>query len=199
MDGENGTKIVYEKYGWANDKSELRNKALGLLGKEIDYVLVVDADEVWKHEDLDKLVKAFKLHPHIGVFLIPFYHFWKQRDLIAVGSMWDSYLFRCFRFADKNLHWDRHETPVVNSQGRFINKTDGAIVVEGAHIYHYGYCKNAKNIKDKLEYYKKRDTNLNVKDTWSNWKPGMETQPTHGKGDVKKFSGKHPEEIDKIL
>jgi glycosyltransferase involved in cell wall biosynthesis len=199
MHRKNGEKIIYERYGWALDKSELRNRALTLLGKDITHVLIVDADEVWKQEDLDNLVKAMRVNPKIGVFLFKLYHFWKQKNLVAVGGQWDSTLFRCFKYHNKALHWKLHQLPVVDSQGRFINITDGSMLLEDVHVYHFGYLKKVKNVQDKLEFYRKRDgANLNVKDTWTNWKPGDPTQPTHGSGTAIEFKGTLPEEVKDI-
>ena len=122
---DNGKKIVFERHGWAVDKSELRNRALAYMPKDITHILVVDAEEVWKTEDLDKLVQAMKMNPRKGVFLFDFYHFWKKKNLLAVGGQWDSQMFRCFKFADKNLRWKNHGAPVVNSKGELITVTDG--------------------------------------------------------------------------
>jgi len=133
------------------------------------------------------------------VFSFSLFIIWKKRNLIAVGGQWDNMLFRCFRYADKTLHWVRHELPVVNSEGWYIHKTHGIKVLNDIHIYHYGYLKKAKNIKDKLEFYRKRDTRFNVIDTWSNWRKGQPTQPTHGGGTVAKFKGKHPPEVKGII
>lgn len=190
-----GNKLIYERYGWASDKSELRNRALQLLGKNIDYVLIVDADEVYKQEDLDNLVQAMKDNPRTGVFLYSFYHFWKKSDTIAVGGQWNSQMFRCFKYEDKSLHWEHHGAPVVNGEGQFINVTDGSKVLDSVHVYHYGAMKDEKRILEKLEYYRKRDTNLKVKNTWSEWEPGKETQWTHGDGTAEPFTGSHPEEV----
>ena len=196
MKEEGGGKIIYERYGWAVDKSELRNRALMLLGKDITHVLVVDADEVYRQEDLDNLVRAMRDNPMTGVFLFPFYHFWKRKDLIATGGQWDSQMFRCFRYGDKTLHWKHHVTPVVNQYDEFINVIEGSINLDNVHVYHYSYLKDEKNIVDKLEYYRKRDGHiLNVKNTWSGWKPGDPTQPTHGNGIAVSFSGEHPPEV----
>ena len=196
----NGNKIIYERYGWALDKSELRNRALTLLGKGITHVLVVDADEVWMPEELDKLVQAMKDNPRNGVFLFKLLHFWHSKDMRAIGGQWESSLFRCFKFEDKSLHWGLHQLPVVNSEGKFINVTDGSILFEDISVHHYGYCKDEKDVKDKLEFYKKRDGDkLEVKDTWTNWKKGQPTQPTHGGGTAIKYTGKHPVEIEDII
>lgn len=200
MDQEKGNKIIFEQYGWSADKSELRNRALTLLGKDITHVLVVDADEVWKQEDLDNLVQAMKDNPHTGVFLFPFHHFWKNKDLVATGGQWNAQLFRCFHYSDKSLHWVNHAAPVVNQYGRFINVAEGQINLENVHVYHFGYCKDEQDIIDKLNYYDKRDGSvLEVKNTWSDWKEGKDTQPTHGGGTAEKFMGKHPKEIKDIL
>lgn len=190
---DNG-KIVYHRYGFANDKVELRNKALSYL-TDCNYILVVDADEVWKKEDLDKLVEAMKLNPTGQDFRFKFNHFWKRKDLLAVGSQWDSAMFRCFRFTDKSLHWETHNTPVVNSQGERVKN----IISVECQVYHYGYLKDEKDIEDKLYYYSQRDRGLKVKNTWSNWQEGKETQPTHGGGTTKKFEGEHPIEVRHII
>lgn len=196
----NGEKIVYERYGWAKDKSELRNRALMLLGRGITHVLVVDGDEVYMQSDLNNLVTAMRDNPKTGVFLYPFYHFWKRKDLIAVGGQWDSQMFRCFKFADKTLHWGRHELPVIDEKGVLINVSDGKMVLKNVHVYHYGYMKDQDDVQAKLEYYRKRDGHvLKVTDTWTNWKEGMPTQPTHGGGDVAKFNSEHPPELKGII
>ena len=199
LKSKGGEKVTFERYGWALDKSELRNRALQLLGTDIDYVLVVDADEVWKSEDLDRLVKSFKENPHAGVFLFPFYHFWKQKDLIATGGQWNSQMFRCFKFENKKLRWKHHGAPVINERGEFINVTDGKVELPDVHVYHYGYLKDEQRIKDKLEFYKKRDTSLVVVNTWSGWKKGQPTQPTHGGGTTEPFTGTHPGEVKGII
>lgn len=200
MTQPDGEKIVYERYGWANDKSELRNHALKMLPDDITHVLVVDADEVWKTEEFEILVKNIKKNPKIGVFLFNFNHFFKKTTQIATGGQWESQMFRCFKYTNKNLHWENHGAPVVDQNHKFINVTDGAIEIPNIRVYHYGYCKSEKNVMDKLEYYKKRDTHLDVQPTiYKDWAPGKETQPTHGGGSVTPFTGEHPPEIMNMI
>lgn len=197
---DSSEKVIVDHYGWAKDKSELRNRALTLLGTDITHVLVVDADEVWKPEDLDNLVSAMEQNPQKGVFLFPFYHFWKQKDLIATGGQWDTMMFRCFKYADKTLHWGLHQLPVINQKGEFITATDGQMVCDNVRVYHYGYLKSKDDVLSKLEYYKKRDTQLKVDPKiYTDWKPGLQTQPTHGGGTAVKFEGEHPDEVRGII
>ena len=199
MKDDSEKKITYKKHGWANNKSELRNIALDLLGENIDYVLVVDADEVWKKEDLDKLTAFIENNPDVSVIWFNPYHFWKQPDLIAVGSAWDIRLFRFFKYDDKTLRWKEHDSPVRNKVGELSTKLGKEITTKDIHFYHYGAMKPENRIKAKLEFYRTRDINLTVKNTWSNWKKGQETQWTNQGGTAIKFKGTHPPEIKKLL
>lgn len=196
---KHGGKIVFERHGWAVDKSELRNRALHLLGEDIDYVLVVDADEIWDTKELDKLVQAMKNKPRAGALFFSFYHFWKQVDTIAVGGQWESQMFRCFKFENKKLKWKHHATPVVDEDGKFINVTDGSESLADVHVHHLGYLKDENRIKEKLEFYTKRDKHLTVVNTWSDWEKGKPTQPTHGGGDAAQFTGTYPVEMQQLI
>lgn len=196
IDSDPHGKIVYDRYGWAEDKAELRNRALDLLGKDVDYIMVVDADEVWKEEDFDILMRYIKSKPRTSVVWYPALHFWKSFDMVAVGGQWDAPLFRFFKYADKSLRWREHHTPVVNKEGISITALGQEAFINHVKFYHYGSIKPQSKILAKLEYYKKRDTDLNVVDTWSNWKPGDPTQWTHGGGTAIEYRGDHPEEIE---
>lgn len=195
--GNLNKKLIYDRYGYAGNKSELRNRGLELLGKDIDYVLVVDADEVWKSDDIDKLVKHIVENPDDSVIYFKLLHFWKKPNLLATGGQWDKNLFRFFKYQDKTLHWEIHESPPVNSRLVSVEYLGNVAYRNDIFCYHYGYMKSENRVKEKIEYYKKRDTDLNVKDTFSNWEEGKETQPTHGGGGVKEFKGTHPDLIIK--
>jgi len=192
-------KVIYDRYGYAGNKSELRNRGLELVGKDMDYILVVDGDEVWKHEDLDKLVEYIKKNPETSLVWFKLLHFWKSPQKIAVGGQWDAKLFRFFKYSDKTLHWARHETVVVNKNDIGVDILGDEEYLEDVVCYHYGYMKPQERVKEKLLYYKKRDTNLDVVDTFSDWKDGDPTQPTHGGGTVSHFDGTHPDAVSETL
>ena len=197
--GDNQQKLIFDRYGWAGSKSELRNRGLELLGKDMDYILVVDGDEVWKQSDLRKIYDFIQDHPDASVLWFKTLHFWKKFNQLAVGSQWNAPLFRFFKYTDKTLHWERHESPVVNKESVAVTQLGKEYLCKKINFYHYGALKPSDKIKSKLEYYKERDPELTVKDTYSDWKPGDDTQWTHGGGTVKKFKGTHPKEIKDLI
>lgn len=198
MKKENGSKIIYDCYGWAEDKSELRNRALELL-QGVDYILVVDADEIWGQEELDELIKTIKEHPQADIIKFHFYHFYKSIKQIAVGGQWNSMLFRCFKYVDKSLHWKDHEKVVVDGEGVSLSDSN-MVVAERIRVYHLGYMKSKQNVLDKLAYYKKRDKRLPVDENiYLDWEKGKPTSATHGNGDVEEFNGTYPDEVLELI
>jgi len=90
-----------------------------------------------------------------------------------------------------------HGQDPLCKDGQRVSKKFGICYLDNVFVHHYGAIKDQKNILDKLEYYRRRDSKfgLVVKDTWSNWKEGEETQWTHSGGSVVPYSGDHPQEI----
>lgn len=190
--------VIYYQMGWVSDKKDLRNKAIEL-SKQSGWGLFVDADEVWSDTHWNKLINTMKENRSKGVIYFKHLHFWKDLNTIAVGSQWDSYLFRCFRFAEKGLEIKQHASEPVTKSGIPVGEKYGRVTKNDIKVHHYATLKNAQDIYDKLDYYKKRDTNLTVRDTWTNYKEGDETQWTTKGGTVKKFTGNHPKEIIDVL
>jgi hypothetical protein len=65
-------------------------------------------------------------------------------------------------------------------------------------LHHYSAMKDIEDIKAKLDFYATRDTKLTVRDTWSDWKEGQETQWTTKGGSTERYTGSHPIEIKNI-
>lgn len=202
---EKDDRIVYHRYGWADGgKLELRQGCIDLVyhryePKPNDWGLFVDADEVWSDGNWAKLMSAIIEKPHVGSLYFQFLHFWKTPDQIAVGGQWDSKLFRLFRFAEPNLKLTGHAQEPICENGQKISEKYGRADTTGIYLHHYGYCKDQKDVQDKIHYYAKRDTHLDVKDTWTDWGKGKETQPTHGGGSVEGYYGLHPKEVQSIF
>ncbi len=126
-----------------------------------DWVLINDADEFYKPEDIRRLRIAIDRHPHACEFVPTFLHFYRDFNHIAVpGPEWQMQHQRIFKFSP-GMKYNSH--PVV---------TDGAghctyfsphyqprrfMFREPFFIYHYGYARsNMEEImQSKKEYYEK--------------------------------------------
>ena len=197
-------RITYHQHGLANNKEELRQRCLDMAYtyniRPDEWFLFVDGDEVWSDDDWAKMIETIKENSDKGAILFKHYHFWKTHDQITTGGQWDAKLPRLFRLAEKNMLIGFHGGfPIcVNGMPTPINEKYQFVDVDTFGVHHYGACKSGDDIRAKLKYYEKRDTKLEVKDTWTNWKKGDETQWTHGNGIVKKYKGKHPHEVHNI-
>jgi glycosyltransferase involved in cell wall biosynthesis len=191
-------RIIYEQMGWVNGKEALRNRCMRL-SKQEGWGLFVDGDEVWSDDNWKKLIKTMQENKESGVIYFKHLHFWKQPDLVAVGSQWDKHLFRCFRFAEKGMYLKQHAGEPRTVSGERLGEKYGKVIDDRIKIHHYGAMKDGADIKDKLEFYKRRDKGLVVKDTWTNWKAGKETQWTNAGGTAEKYTGTHPKEVRDII
>lgn len=189
---------VFMKDSLWNSKIEMRNKCIDLMTGEI--LFFIDADEIYHLEDLYKLSEIADNEPEIILFLIKHLHFWKNFRQITVGSMWDSFLFRCCRI-DKSLGFRHrhHHATLMDKNKRKVWVLDPFYkthtIDTKINCYHFGPVKKPSNVLGKLEYYRRRGQK--VKDTYSNWKPGQETQWTNSGGTVKPFKGRLPEIMKK--
>lgn len=183
-----GKRIIYERHGWADGgKEELRQRCIDLSSKQ-GWGLYVDGDEVWSDDNWQRLIDGIAANSDKGIIYYKHHHFWKRPDLVAVGGQWDQMLFRLFRFTGNNKITFHGGAPTNT-------KEHGIAKLPDVYVHHYGYMKSADDVKAKLAYYAKRDTKLTVKDTWTDWKEGKPTQPTHGGGTVEAYTGEHPEGI----
>lgn len=169
-------KITFIRHGWAENKEELRQLCIDH-SKKKGWGLYVDGDEVWEDREWEKLIQGIRDNADKGIIYFRHRHFWKTESQIAVGGQWDSYLFRLFRFTGDNT--------ITFHGGAPTNTKEYGVAKLDVWVNHYGYCKDAQDVQDKIAYYKKRDTNLDVKDTWTDWKKGQPTSPTHGGGEVR--------------
>jgi glycosyltransferase involved in cell wall biosynthesis len=185
-------KIEFMQLGFVDSKTVYQNAGIEALEKhDIDWVIKTDGDEVYKMQDLYKILDVIKSKGNeVDILKIPQVEFWKYPDLIATGSLWGYGKLCIFKMSKGIRHKDPNDTPIT---GRVYD-----MAPEGVKIYHYGAMKGAKDIEDKLEYYKSRDEarhpEITVKNTWDNWKKGEPTMWTHTmqQSGAEKFTGAHP-------
>ena len=185
-------RIVYERMGWAENKSALQTRCIELIEDTpgIEYYILAGADEVYDPADLNRLDKEIKRLGKPDIPLYEFIHFWKRPDLRATGSMWDTWMHRCYRNYGKGMRFGNHAGPPLKPDGSQLGPS---VKTKGVKVYHYSAMKDKQDIKDRLRLYQARDR-LGT-DTWTNWRPGQPTQWTHGGGTAEPYHGKHPPAI----
>ncbi len=197
IDQVNKIQIIHAKKLW-KDKIEKQNE----IAKRVtgNYYVKVDHDEIWKSETLIDVINLMEKNKSIVVVKMPFLHFWLNFQTIAkdAGGKWSTKHPRVWRWKKGYIH--------MNSFNYFQDITRDCVKVgtpfvkeveyEGDVVYHFGYVRNLKTLQEKISYYKNRGIETFVKDTVTNWKDGMPTQPTQK---VNSWSEKFIGELPKVL
>lgn len=187
-------KITYCRYGFSNGKSEVQNYALDMVRNGMDFILSVDGDEIWKYEELDKIVALLESNAEINCVRIRQLNFWKRPDVIRFGGGWDGRFVRVFRNLP-GIHWDIHDAPVVLADGQGI-QTAGICADPDIYFFHYGYMKPEADVQNKLDFYSKRN-GVKISNTYPLLDGEITTDPNATEG-FKQFTGEHPREFAAI-
>ncbi|MCK9416554.1 hypothetical protein M0Q97_07855 [Candidatus Dojkabacteria bacterium] len=79
-------KIVLIKGDWKLDEDQ-RNSCLNEAKKDgMDFLLIIDADEFYKKEDLEKLILDIKNNPDYEYYTTPWFTYWKDFNHIIVNK-----------------------------------------------------------------------------------------------------------------
>ena len=153
-------KLIQGKW---RDKFEMQNKYLQHATG--DWVLVCAGDEAYRPEELEKLRLFALKHPYAVNIKFPFVHFiWDERHVITCTRPmpnlrdWTSRHQRFFKNM-KGLRYATSHSDVEDRNGRLLifYPPSTQLWFPEVHVYHYGYCKPAEEIRRKLEFYCERD------------------------------------------
>ena len=159
-----------------------------------DIYMKLDSDEIWKPQDVVRIMKMFAEDRELAIVRVGFHHFWTSFATVAVGCpQWESKIPRMWRWRS-GFHHEKTFNSFVDVDGRPVRPETGykEAVVEDKLVYHFGYVQPTSKIRAKLGYYAGRGIERNVEDRYSNWRPGEETQPTTGGGTAEPFRGNLP-------
>ena len=154
-DPQNKVKLVRGRWP---EKCEMQNEALRYVTG--DYVWLIDSDEVYKREDLEKIKEILKGDPSITQVNFIQDSFWKGLDYIFVSSKFfeDSYHSRrIFKYVPGSV-FTTHRPPTLvwpgsNRTTEQINLLDGtAVRAMGITFYHYSYVLD-EQVKQKIQLY----------------------------------------------
>jgi len=160
-----------------------------------DWIIINDADEFYRPEDIRRLRKAIDLNPAACEFVPNFLHFYRDFWHVAVpGPEWQPQHQRIFKYV-RGMKYNSH--PVATDPAGHCtyfspHYQHRRVMLNNFFIYHYGYARSNMNeiMKTKQEYYEKelaghgaanKKFDQKVKDWFADTEP------------VLAFSGEHPE------
>ena len=193
------------------------------INDDIDYIWNLDSDEVYKTEDLEKMIDFLKQErpTSVGIRSCSFYGGF-EHYLTGFELNKDNFL-RIFRYV-KGSTWLTHRPPTIQYP-KNINIVKKHIDSEtlfdktGVQMYHYSYV-FPKQVNTKIGYYKDSVSKQNCIDNYFNeiylpWVNGDDKQKQEiekiyygvhefkpimrGACYTEKFIGSHPESIDKNI
>lgn len=219
-DPENKIKIVHGQFIEKDDQCRAYMK---YINDDIDYIWNLDSDEVYKTEDLKKIISFLEEEKptSVGVRSCSFYGGFKNY-LTGFELNRDNFL-RIFRYS-KGATWLTHRPPTINypNNSNIIRKhIDSETLYEktGAQMYHYSYV-FPDQVNKKIKYYKDSVSRENCIDDYFDkiYLPWVtndvnkrkeieglflgvhEFKPTvRGECYTAEFNGEHPESITKNL
>lgn len=218
-DPDKKIKLISSHY---QEKDHQFLSALSLMSKNPDYLLQVDADEVWTEKSLQNLCKLLSERKPISVG-VHSHTFVGGFDRVISGfeEKTDNF-YRVFKW-EPNCKFITHRPPTILYQDG--NKTGGVDHIDSdeardyyeVSMCHYSYVWPSQ-VKSKIEYYKAKVSMQNcIPDFYeSYWLPWTKTDSLEEKWNIekkilgmhefkpeirgpaftKKYIGKHPKSID---
>jgi hypothetical protein len=216
-DPENKLKVIHGQYTEKDDQS---NAYMKYIRDDIDYLWMVDSDEVYKTQDILKIKEVLQLEnpTSIGIQSCSFYGGFNHY-LTGFELKTDNFL-RIFKYV-KDATWLTHRPPTMKYPDDIVRKHISSSELfkrTGVQMYHYSYVFPTQ-VYTKTNYYSTFVTGGTIpnyfKSIYLRWVRGniidreiLETrhQGVHewipsrrGPCFTRKFIGQHPESIQQIL
>ena len=124
-----------------------------------DWILINDADEFYRPQDIRRLRRAIDLNPQAQEFVPNFLHFYRDFKHVAVpGPEWQPQHQRVFKFM-RGMKYNSH--PVVSDPAGHCtyfspHYQPRRVMLNDFFIFHYGYARSGMDevMKQKQAYYK---------------------------------------------
>jgi hypothetical protein len=165
-DPENKIKVIHGKF---HEKDDQCRAYMNLVNENIDYIWNLDSDEVYKTEDLQKIISFLESEKptSVGVQSCSFYGGF-DHYLTGFELNTDNFL-RIFRY-EKGSTWLTHRPPTIKYSSNFNipRKHISSEVLYnliGAQMYHYSYV-FPDQVNKKIGYYKAKVSRQNCIDNY---------------------------------
>lgn len=216
-DPENKIKIVHGQY---NEKDDQCRAYMQYINDDIDYIWNLDSDEVYKTEDLKKIIEFLEESKPTSVGLRSCSFYGGFDDYLTGFELNRDNFLRIFRYV-KGSTWQTHRPPTIqypkdsNITKKHID-SDTLWDKLGVQMYHYSYVFPTQ-VHTKVNYYKDSVSRQNCIDDYFNgvylpwvngdkervelfWNGVHEFKP-HIRGACRTapFEWRHPESIERDL
>jgi glycosyltransferase involved in cell wall biosynthesis len=194
-DPDNKLTVISIRKPWKN-LEEMKQTFLDM-SMPGDWILINDADEFYRPEDIRRLRTAIDLNPHACEFVPNFLHFYGDCNHVAVpGPEWQPQHQRVFKYV-RGMKYNSH--PVVTDPAGHCtyfspHYQHRRVMLDDFFIWHYGYARQNMDevMSQKQEYYEKElaahgGANKKFDQKIKDWFDG--TEP------VLEYDGVHPEAI----
>lgn len=167
-DPENKIKIVHGQF---EEKDEQCRAYMQYVKDDIDYIWNLDSDEIYKTEDIEKIIQILKEHSptSIGVRSCSFYGGFNHY-LTGFELKKDNFL-RIFKYV-KGSTWLTHRPPTIQYPPKYEFKkkhinSDTLFNIYSIQMYHYSYV-FPDQVYKKVTYYKDSVSKDNCIDNYFN-------------------------------
>jgi len=159
-------KIKLYRYSPEN-KIKMKNFALKKRTIEPKYLISVDADEIYKIKDIEKIVSFLEKNKRYKMVLYPFYHFYGDFWHIAIKDEPRGLVFsKFFRFKN-GYYFIKDHLELCDEKGVELKRNAYLYPKNenSPHCYHYGHIYiNEKRLMKYIYYYKRGHPNSKKSD-----------------------------------
>jgi len=149
-DPDNKIQIVHSQYP---EKGDQCNAYMKYLLPDTDYIWNLDADEIFKPKDIEKVMSLLHDHKYtsVGFKSLSFYGGFKR----YMTGFEESAEFTRIGKVYPGAVWESHRPPRIKSNGQFTPKhlDYNSLSNMGVRMYHYSYV-FPRQVKEKISYYK---------------------------------------------
>lgn len=150
-DPDNKLKVVHGQFA---EKDHQSRAYIELLRPDIDYLWMVDSDEVYRTEDILKIKQLLETEKptSVGVQSCSFYGGF--RDYLTGFELKTDNFLRIFRFMP-GCTWESHRPPTIRYPSDILRKhisSDELFKKTGVQMYHYSYV-FPRQVYTKTSYY----------------------------------------------
>lgn len=209
-DIDNKIRIIHKLTPY-KDKNEQCNYYMKLVPDDTDYIWIIDDDEFYLEEDIEKMFEILntKKYSHVKVRM---YHFWKNYETIRVGNV-EPFVSRIWKYEPGYFFTNHRPMTILDKNGKNLEKIKCLNGDDhGVICRHYSFI-NEKRVVEKMYYYTTTFKNKNYLGDWyypvwckwdeknkKNIEKNYSIHPTESNGVTIKFKEKHPKIIEnKIL